>query len=46
MTMIRDHFERNVGMVRDSGKGSFAKKVLLYGLHIVCAVAFGMKKRA
>mmetsp|Transcript_14303 Transcript_14303/g.21551 ORF Transcript_14303/g.21551 Transcript_14303/m.21551 type:complete len:156 (+) Transcript_14303:834-1301(+) len=45
-SMIRDHFERNVGMVRDSGKGSFTKKVVFYGLPIVCAVAFGMKKRA
>merc|ERR1739842_227611 len=43
-SMIRDHFERKVGMVRDSDKKSFIKKVILYGLPVACAAAVvGMK---
>lgn len=44
-SMIRNHFERNVGMVRDNDKRSFSKKVVLLGLPVACAVLYGTKNR-
>ena len=43
--IIRDHFERSVGMTRGDDKRSFTKRVIFYGLPVVCAVAFGLIRR-
>ena len=43
--IIRDHFERSVGMVRDDPKASFVRRVTLLGLPVVCAVVIGMMKK-
>ena len=44
-SIIRNHFERSVGMVRDDDKRSFTKKVIFYGLPLACAVVFGIMRR-
>ncbi len=44
-SIIRNHFERSVGMARDDDKRSFTKKVIFYGLPLACAVAFGITRR-
>ena len=44
-SMIRNHFERNVGMVRDNDKRSYSKKVVFLGLPVACAVLYGTKNR-
>lgn len=45
-SMIRNHFERRVGMVRDDGKRSLIKKVILFGLPVAFDVVYGTRNRA
>ncbi len=39
-SIIRRHFEKKVGMVREETRNNF----ILYGVPVVCAIIYGMNK--